>query len=72
MCKFVPNSIRRYVRDDPYLYWQIIGAGNYRTSRRLRPFRAHFQVKADMAWYLKESFIKIEEYERNEVRLTYD
>ena len=78
MCKFVPNFIRRCVRDDPYLCWQNIGAGNYRTSRRLRPFSAHFQAKDDMAWYLKESFIniykyvKIEEYERNKVRLTYD
>ena len=56
MCKFVPNFIRRCVRDDPYLCWQNIGAANYRTSRRLRPFSAHFQAKADMAWYLKESF----------------
>ena len=57
MCKFVPNFIRRCVRDDPYLCWQNIGAGNYLTSRRLRPLSAHFQAKADMAWYLKESFI---------------
>ena len=34
-----------------------IVAGKYRTSRRLRPFSAHFQTKADMAWHLKESFI---------------
>ena len=44
MCKFVPNFIRRCVRDDPYLCWQNIGVGNYRTSRRLRPFSAHFQA----------------------------
>ena len=57
MCKFVPKFIRRCVRDDQYLCWQNIGAGKYRTSRRLRPFSAHFQTKADMAWHLKESFI---------------
>ena len=57
MCKFVPNFVRRCVRDDPYLCWQNIGAGKYRTSPRLRPFSAQFQTKADMAWYLKESFI---------------
>ena len=49
MCKFVPRFIRRCVRDDPYLCWQNIGAGKYSTSRRLRPFSAHFQTKADMA-----------------------
>ena len=38
MCKFVPNFIRRCVRDDPFLCWQNIGAGKYRTSRRLRTF----------------------------------
>ena len=57
MCNFVHNFIRRCVRDDPYMCWQNIGAGKYRTSRRLRPFSAHFQTKADMAWHLKESFI---------------
>ena len=73
MCIFVPNFIWRCVRDDPYLCWQNIGAGKYRTSRRLHPFSAQFQTKADMAWHLKESFIcLIEEYARNEVRLTYD
>ena len=74
MCKFVPHFIRRCVRDDPYLFVLAkIGAGKYRTSRRLRPFSVHFQTKADMAWNLKESFIcQIEEYARNEVRLTYD
>ena len=45
--------------DDSYLCWQNIGAGKYRTRRRLRPFSAHLHVK-------------IEEYARNEVRLTYD
>ena len=44
----VPNFIRRCVRDDPYLCWQTIGSGKYRTSRRLRPFNAHFQTKADI------------------------
>ena len=57
MCKSVPHFIRRCVRDDPFLSWQNIGAGKYRTSRKLRPFSAHFQAKADMAWHLKESFI---------------
>ena len=57
MCKFVPDFIWRCVRDDPYLCWQNIGAGKCRTSRRLRPFSAHFQTKADMAWHLKEPFI---------------
>ena len=57
MCKFVPNFIRRCVRDDLYLCWQNIGTGKYRTSQRLPPFSAHFQTKADMAWHLKESFI---------------
>ena len=74
MCKFVPNFLRRCVRYDPYLCWQNIGAGKYRTSRRLIPFSTHFQTKANMALHLKEPFIyvKIEEYARNEVRLTYD
>ena len=49
MCKFVPDFIQRCVRDDPYLCWQNIDAGKYRTSRRLRPFSAHFQTKADTA-----------------------
>ena len=44
MCKFVPD----YVRDDPFLCWQNIGAGKYRTSRRLRPFSAQFQTKDDI------------------------
>ena len=30
----------------------IIGTEKYRTSRRLRPFNAHFQTKADMAWHI--------------------
>ena len=47
MCKFVPNFIRRCVRDDPYLCWQNIGAGN-RTSRQLRPLSAQFQTKDDI------------------------
>ena len=38
MCKIVPNFIRRCVRDDQYLCWQNIGAGKYRTSRRLCTF----------------------------------
>ena len=50
ICKFVPNFIRICVRDDPYLCWQNIGAGKYRAIRRVRPFSAHFQTKADMAW----------------------
>ena len=57
MCKFVPNFIRNCVCDDPYLCWQNIGAGKYRTSRRLRPFSVHFQTKADMASYRKDSFM---------------
>ena len=69
MCKFVPNFIRRCVRDDPYLCRQNIGAGNYRTSRRLRPFSAHFQAHGTPRNHLS---VKIEEYGRNEVRLTYD
>ena len=47
ICKFVPNFIRRCVRDDQHLCLQNIGAGKYRTSR-LRPFSAHFQTKADI------------------------
>ena len=60
MCKFVPNFIRRYVRDDPCLCWQNISTGKYRTSRRLRPFSAHFQTKADMAsqWIIYMSKLK--------------
>ena len=46
MCKSVPNFIRRCVRDDPYLCWQNIGAGKYRTIQRLRPFSAHFHGMA--------------------------
>ena len=57
MSIFVPNFIRRCVCDDPYLCLQNIGAGKYPTSGRLRPFSAHFQTMADMAWHLKESFI---------------
>ena len=61
------------MRDDPYLCWQNIGLGKYRTSRRLRPFSAHFQTKDDMAWHLMNHlYDKIEEYTRNEERLTYD
>ena len=45
MCKFVPDFKRRCVRDDPFLCWQNIGAGKYRTSRRLRPFSEQFQTK---------------------------
>ena len=59
--KFVPNFIRRCVRGDPYLCWQNIGAGKYRTSRRLRPFSAHFQTKADMAWHLMSKFKNTQE-----------
>ena len=38
---------------------QNIGAGNYRTSRRLRPFSAHFQAKADMACTLRFGIISM-------------
>ena len=48
MCKFVPDFKWRCVRDDPFLCWQNIGAGKYRTSRRLRPFSAQFQMKDDI------------------------
>ena len=70
MCKFVPNFIRRCVRDDPLLCWQNIGAGKYRTSRRLRTISAHFQTNADMVWHLtcnytrnygNHLYVKIEE-----------
>ena len=53
MCKFVPNFIRRCVRDDPYLCWQNIGAGNYRTSRRLRPFSAHGMIPQGIIYMSK-------------------
>ena len=48
MCKFVPDFQRRSVRGDPFLCWQNIGAGKYRTSRRLRPLSAQFQTKDDI------------------------
>ena len=70
MRKFVPNFIRRCVRDDPYLCCQNIGAGKCRTSRRLPLFSAHFQTKAGTS--RNHLYVKIEEYARNEVRLTYD
>ena len=74
MCKFVPDFKRRCVRVDPFLCWQNIGAGKYRTSRRLRPFSAQFQTKDDicMAPIRNHLYVKIEEYARNEVRLTFD
>ena len=48
---------------DPYLCWQNIGAGKYRTNRRLRPFSAHFQTKADMAWHLISKLKNTQEME---------
>ena len=48
MCKFGPDLKLRCVRDDPFLCLQNIGAGKYRTSRRLRPFSAQFQTKDDI------------------------
>ena len=48
MSKFVPDFKRRCVRDDQFLCWQNIGAGKYRTSRRLRPFSPQFQTKDDI------------------------
>ena len=69
MCKFGPDLKRRCVRDDPFLCLQNIGAGKYRTSRRLRPFSTQFQTKGTSRNHL---YVKIEEYARNEVRLTFD
>ena len=47
-CKFGPDLKRRCVRDDPFLCLQNIGAGKYRTRRRLRPFSAQLQTKDDI------------------------
>ena len=69
MCKFVPNFIRRCVRDNPYLYWQNIGAGKYRTSRLVHIFERRLTWHGTSRNHL---YVKIEEYARNEVRLTYD
>ena len=75
MCKFVPNFIRRRVRDDPYLCWQNIGAGKYRTSRRLGYVHLLHIFKLRLTCHgtsRNHLYVKIEEYARNEVRLTYD
>ena len=71
MCKFVPDFIRRCVRDDPYLCWQKLMQEN------IAPVDGDVHLvhifKRRLTWHgtSRNHYVKIEEYARNEVRLTY-
>ena len=73
MRKLVPDFIRRCVCDDPYLCWQKLVQENIASVdgyvHLLHIFKRRLTLHGTSRNHL---YVKIEEYARSEVRLTYD